>query len=122
MSKTILIVDDEPKIVNLIGLRLKANGYEILTATSGTEGLEKCREHKPDAVIMDIMMPDMEGSEVAASIREDPDVCHIPIIFLTAVVKPHEVAKKSVRGGQYFIAKPFNSADLLGMLEKIFEK
>ncbi|MDD5171076.1 MAG: response regulator [Syntrophales bacterium] len=119
MSKSILVVDDEPNIVKMVEARLKANGYKVLTATSGTEGLQKCRQFKPDAVILDILMPDMDGSAVATAIREDPGISHIPIIFVTAVVKPQEVPKDHVIGGQYFLAKPFNGQDLVNMLQKI---
>ena len=120
MSKTILVVDDEPNIVCLLEARLRANGYEVLTATRGQEGLDKCKQYKPGAVILDILMPDMDGSEVAASIREDPSISHIPIIFLTAFVKPYEVPKNHIIGGQYFLAKPFRNEELLGLVNKIF--
>jgi len=116
MSDTVLIVDDEPNIVKMVEARLKSNGYEVLTATGGEEGLHKCKRHKPDAVVLDILMPDMDGSAVAAAIREDPDTRKIPIIFLTGIIKPNEVPKSREIGGQYFITKPFNSRDLLDIL------
>jgi CheY-like chemotaxis protein len=119
MSETILVVDDDPNIVDSVKEMLEAKGYHALTAGSGMEGLSKCKQFKPDAVILDILMPDMDGSSVATAIREDPDIRHIPIIFVTAVVRPKEVPRDHVIGGQYFIAKPFKSRDLLDMLKKV---
>jgi DNA-binding response OmpR family regulator len=119
MGKKILVVDDEPTIVKMLESRLKADGYEVFTAHSGEEGLEQCKLAKPDAVILDIMMPDMGGNEVAAHMQEDSNLKHIPIIFLTAVIKPKEVPKDRKIGGQYFLSKAFKMEELLGILKKI---
>ena len=119
MGKKILIVDDEPVTVKMLEPRLKAEGYEVLTAYSGEEGLEQCRLSNPDAVILDIMMPDMGGNEVAAHMQEDSNLKHIPIIFLTAVIKPKEVPKDRKIGGHYFLSKAFKMEELLGILKKI---
>ena len=102
MGKKILVVDDEPATVELEERWLKAEGYEVLAAHSGEEGLDLCRDSKPDAVILDIMMPDMSGNEVAAHMQEDPILKHIPIIFVTAMIKPGEVPKDRKIGGHYF--------------------
>ena len=119
MGKKILIVDDEPVTVKMLEPRLKAEGYEVLTAHSGKEGLEQCRVSNPDAVILDIMMPDMGGNEVAAHMQEDSSLKHIPIIFLTAVIKQKEVPKDRKIGGHYFLSKAFKMQELLGILKKI---
>ena len=119
MGKKILVVDDQPTIVKMLESRLKAEGYELLTAHSGEEGLEQCKLSKPDAVILDIMMPDMDGSTVAAQIKEDPNLSKIPIIFLTAVVKPAEIPKDRRIGGHYFLSKTFKMKELLRILKKI---
>ena len=119
MGKKILVVDDEPTIVKMLESRLKAEGYEVLTAHSGEEGLEQCKSSKPDAVILDIVMPDMDGSVVAAHMQEDPNLKPIPIIFLTAVVKPQEVPKDGKIGGHYFLSKSFKMKELLEILKKI---
>ena len=119
MGKKILVVDDEPIIVKMLESGLKADGYEVLTAHSGEEGLEQCKLSKPDALILDIMMPDMDGSEVAAHMHEDSNLKHIPIIFLTAAIKPKEVPKDRKIGGHYFLSKAFKTEELLGILKKI---
>ena len=119
MGKKILVVDDEPTIVKMLESRLTAEGYEVFTAHSGEEGLEQCKLAKPDAVILDIMMPDMDGSVVAAHMQEDPNLSKIPIIFLTAVVKPQEIPKNRKIGGHYFLSKAFKLTELLEILKRV---
>jgi len=119
MKKKVLIVDDEPSIVEIVKLELHFHGYEAITASSGKEGLEKCKRLKPDVVIMDIMMPGMTGNQVAEEIKNDLSTSHIPIIFLTGMVRTKEVPKDRLMGGQYFLAKPFKCEDLLSMLRKV---
>lgn len=119
MAKRILVVDDEPDIVRMVASRLKANGYEVLTASGGQDGLRKCKQLKPDAVILDIMMPDIYGTGVAENLKEDPDTSNIPIIFLTAAVKSGELPKSQKVGNHYILAKPFKAMDLLQMLQRI---
>ena len=119
MNKRILVVDDDPDIVEIVESQLTANGYEVYTAYAGREGLAKCKRLKPDIVILDIMMPDIDGSSVAEEIKEDPDTADIPIIFLTGAVKRSEIPDSRIVGGQYFLAKPFRSDDLLKTLRML---
>ncbi len=122
MGKVILVVDDDPDIVKIVELRLTANGYEVHTAHTGEEGLRKCKLIKPDAVILDLMMPDMDGSSVAHEMKDDPSISKIPVIFLTGAVKASEVPKSHKIGGQYFLAKPFKAEDLLKMLQVVLSE
>jgi len=119
MEKRILVVDDDHDVVEIVESWLKTSGYEVYTAYSGKEGLNKCKALKPDAVILDIVMPDMDGSSVAEEIKENPNTCEIPIIFLTGAVKSSEVPESHIVGGQYFLAKPFKGEDLLKMLRQV---
>ena len=119
MGNRILVVDDNHDIVNIVESWLKANDYEAYTAYSGEEGLEKSKLLKPDAVILDIMMPDIDGASVAAEMKKDPGTHQIPIIFLTGAVKSSELPKNNIVGGQYFLAKPFKGIDLLKMLRLV---
>ncbi|MGZ3595486.1 MAG: response regulator [Syntrophales bacterium] len=122
MGKIILVVDDDPDIVKIVESRLTANGYEAHTAHTGEEGLRKCKLIRPDVVILDLMMPDMDGSSVAHEMKDDPDTCNIPVIFLTGAVKASEVPKSHKIGGQYFLAKPFRGEELLKMLEIVLSE
>jgi CheY-like chemotaxis protein len=119
MGSRILIVDDNHDIVNIVESWLKANDYEVYTAYSGEEGLAKSKLLRPDAVILDIMMPDIDGSSVAAEMKEDPGTNQIPIIFPTGAVRSTELPKNNIVGGQYFLAKPFKGVDLLKMLRLV---
>ena len=87
MKKSILVVDDDPAVVDVVQGWLKIHGYDVCTALNGTEGLRKCRFRKPDAVILDIIMPDISGTRVAEEIRDDPATGSIPIIFLTGAIR-----------------------------------
>ena len=120
MGKKILVVDDDPDIVEIVESWLTTNKYEVYTAHSGAEGLGKCKLVRPDAVILDLMMPDMDGSTVAYEMKDDPNTSNIPVIFLTGAVKASEVPKSHKIGGQYFLAKPFKGEELLKMLEIVF--
>jgi two-component system, OmpR family, alkaline phosphatase synthesis response regulator PhoP len=120
VGRKILVVDDDPDIVKIVELWLAANNYEVHTAHSGEEGLIKCKLIRPDAVILDIMMPDLDGSIVADEIKNDPNTSNIPVIFLTGAVKASEVPKSHKIGGQYFLAKPFKGEEMIQMLEIVF--
>jgi CheY-like chemotaxis protein len=103
----------------MLEFRLKSEGYEVFSAHSGEEGLEQCKLLKPDAVILDTMMPDMDGNVLAAHMQEEPKLSHIPIIFLTAVVKPQEIPKGRKIGGHYFLSKTLKITEKLEILKKI---
>ena len=113
----ILVIDDDPSMTNMLGLILKSASASVIAANSGTDGVRLTREQSPDLIILDIMMPDMDGSSVAHEMKDDPDTCNIPVIFLTGAVKASEVPKSHKIGGQYFLAKPFRAEELLKMLE-----
>jgi CheY-like chemotaxis protein len=119
MKTKILVVDDERAIVEIVEEALAAHGYEVYTAFTGAEGLRKCKSLRPDVAILDIMMPDIDGSSVAAEMKDDPNTADIPVIFLTGAVKPSEVPDSHLVGGQVFLAKPFKTEDLLKILRMV---
>jgi len=119
MKTKILVVDDERVIVEVVAEELTAHGYEVYKAFTGMEGLRKCKSLRPDVVILDIMMPDIDGSSVAAEMKDDPNTANIPVIFLTGAVKPSEVPDSHLVGGQFFLAKPFKTEDLLKILRMV---
>lgn len=102
-KKRILIVDDEPRIVKLLALKLRLCGYDIVTAASGPEALEKIRQESPDLVVLDIIMPGMDGLEVIRQVR---GFSAIPVIVITA--RPDNIAKALALGADDGIPKPFN--------------
>jgi two-component system alkaline phosphatase synthesis response regulator PhoP len=118
MAKTVLIIDDDPGIVRLVASHLWAGNYKVLTATDGEEGLRQCQTHRPDLVILDIMMPGVSGDVVAEAMSDDLALSHIPILFLTGIIKQSEIKNTSTTPGQYYLAKPFKGEDLLKMVQK----
>ena len=109
MTQKILIVDDEPDIVKVLAARLKERGYDVTVAAGGQEGLMKAGRQSPDLIILDIMMPDMDGSEVAARLKQIPATAKIPIIFLSALqTKKEEKEGSAMISGNVVMAKPYD--------------
>lgn len=112
----ILIVDDNPDLIAVLKVRLEAFGFEIVVAEDGVKCLEKIASGKPDLILLDILMPEMDGFETLKKIKEDEKTKDIPIIMLTAKDKLDDVAKANALGAADFIVKPF---DYRVMVEKI---
>ena len=111
MTKKIMVVDDEPDILLTIGRMLEMSGYSVIKAESGDDCLKKLNESKPDLVLLDIMMPEMSGWDVAAKIKEESKWNNIPIIFLTAKGDTMSVGMGGLAAVDY-IVKPFDIQDL----------
>jgi DNA-binding response OmpR family regulator len=122
MAKRVLVVDDEPDIVMMVESRLVANGYEVQTATGGREALEKCKTFRPDIIVLDVMMPEVDGPAVAQELRGHPETAKTKVIFLTAIVTEQEVSKTHNIGGNLFLPKPFKPEELLKMIELALKK
>ena len=119
MKKRILVVDDEPAITRMIKLNLEQTGrYEVRTENLGRAAIAAAREFRPDLILLDVMMPGMLGSEIAAQLREDPELNAIKFVFLTAfVTKDEELRSKGQIGGHTFVAKPISADDLCQVIE-----
>ncbi len=112
----ILIIDDAPDIVALM---LKSRGYQVDIAKDGPEGIEKAKSGHPDLILLDIMMPGMDGYEVCAKLKADPDVKEIPIIMLTARDEPEAVTRCITIGAEDYIVKPFNLPALASKMKRL---
>jgi DNA-binding response OmpR family regulator len=120
-TKKILIIDDEPHLVELVANRLKAKHLNVVTAVLGKEGLVKAREEKPDLILLDILMPDLDGFQVLCRLKESPDTCHIPVVMLT-VRKWSQDIKKAMDGGAVdYIVKPFEPTILWEKIERVLK-
>lgn len=119
-KKKILVVDDEEDFVRMVKLNLEDTGrYEVRTEIKGSLTLAAAKEFMPDLILLDILMLDMEGSEVASQLKQDEDTKEIPIVFLTAVVRKKEVeASSGIIGGYPFVAKPVSIEELIDIIEK----
>ncbi len=112
MPKTILVVDDEPSILRLVKATLEPKGYVVLTADSGLEGLSMAKVKHPDLILLDIMMPKMDGNEVRHKLAEDPATKDIPVAHLSAVGDFNQQLEAYDEGALDYITKPFAPADL----------
>lgn len=113
MPKRILIVDDEPFNLDLLEQELEEAGYQVERATDGAEALEKLPSFMPDVMLLDYMMPKMNGLEVLARLRQDARYKTIPVILLTAKVQYEDVLGGYKLGADYYITKPFTSTQLV---------
>jgi DNA-binding response OmpR family regulator len=121
MPKRILVVDDEPHIVRLVQVNLQREGYEVLTAYDGVEALEKVAREKPDMVVLDVMMPRMNGFEVLKKLKADEATRDIPVIMLTAKAQDADVFRGWQSGVDSYLTKPFNPMELLTFVRRIFQ-
>jgi len=119
MSRTILVVDDERNIVELARLYLRNEGFEIEAAYNGREGLEKARATHPSLVLLDIMMPEMDGFEVFRQLRKDSD---IPVIMLTARADDVDKVVGLELGADDYITKPFNPRELVARIKAVLRR
>ena len=115
----ILIVDDTPANVHILQARLAANGYDIVTATDGEEALAAVREATPDLILLDVMMPKLDGFEVCRRIRSDATLPFIPIIMVTAKSEPRDIVAGLEAGGDEYLAKPVDQAALVARVKSM---
>jgi DNA-binding response OmpR family regulator len=118
-SKKILIVDDEPDVASLLNLMLKSKGYETITAGDGQEALEKARREKPDLIVLDIMLPRLDGYKVARMLKFDEKFSHIPIIMVTAKIQEKDKKTGLEMGADAYVTKPFDTAMLLEKINEV---
>lgn len=123
IKKRILIIDDETTITRLLKLNLEKTGtYAVRTENVAAKALPAALEFNPDLILLDVMMPDMDGGDVAAQIRRDSTLKETPIVFLTAAVKKEELgAPDGIIGGFTYIAKPLNVKGVMSVIEKHLE-
>ena len=121
-KQTILVVDDEQDLLDLIEYNLKKEGFDVITAEDGKEGIEVARERNPDLMLLDIMMPKMDGMEVVERMRADKSLKHIPIIFLTARGDEKTEVKGLDKGGDDYITKPISTTKLISRIKAVLRR
>jgi CheY-like chemotaxis protein len=110
---TVLVVDDDPVIQKLLKVNFEMEGYTVLSAPDGADGLDQARAHAPDVIILDVMMPRMNGLEVLAALKSDEATDSIPVILLSAKAQAGDVQAGLDRGADAYVTKPFDPLDLL---------
>lgn len=121
-KQTILVVDDEQDLLDLIEYNLKKEGFDVLKAEDGQEGIEVAREHSPDLILLDIMMPKMDGLEAVEVIRDDDKLGRIPIIFLTARGDEKTEVEGLNKGGDDYITKPISTTKLISRIKAVLRR
>jgi DNA-binding response OmpR family regulator len=119
MSKKVLIVDDEPSIIVALQFLMEQNGYETLVAFSGEEAMETIARQHPDLILLDIMLPVVDGFEVCQRVRENPEWKDIRIVLVTALGSEANAAKGLALGADAYITKPFANADLVAKVKEL---
>jgi two-component system alkaline phosphatase synthesis response regulator PhoP/two-component system response regulator VicR len=121
MAKRILAVDDEKAIVRLVQVNLEREGYDVVTAYDGREALEKVASERPDLIVLDVMMPYMDGFEVLQQLKKEPDTRDIPVIMLTAKAQDADVFRGWQSGVDCYLTKPFNPMELKAFVKRVFK-
>jgi len=115
----VLVIDDDPEVVDMLGLMLRTKGFEVLKAYRGIEGVGVARRELPDVVLLDIMMPDIDGYEVYRRLRLEEETRDIPVIFVSAKGHDEDVRKGLSCGAQGYITKPFRAAVLVDKTREV---
>ena len=118
MKKTILLIEDYPNAVEVLKTRLENAGYRVLVAFDGSEGLKMAREKQPDLIILDILLPKMNGYKVSRLLKFDAKYKHIPIIMLTSRTRPADQELGKQTGADEYITKPYNPHQLMALIQK----
>jgi CheY-like chemotaxis protein len=116
----VLVVDDEPDVLLLCRLNLQQRGHELLEALNGTTALELARERHPEVIVLDLMLPGMNGYEVLESLKQDERTSDIPVLVLTAKSLRADRERSHGLGASGFLTKPFLPSDLCEMVESLF--
>jgi twitching motility two-component system response regulator PilG len=117
-KKRILIVEDEESLLKLESILLTSRGYEVVGATDGPAALDAVANRRPDLVLLDIMLPGMDGFEVCRQIKHDQLTRHIPVIMLTAKKSREDMARGEEVGADWYITKPFKSAMVIETIQR----
>ena len=120
--RTVLIIDDQPFFINMQQTMLKQQGYQVLSSTSGPEGLKLAKKHKPDLILLDIEMPVMDGFAVCQQLRQDEELRQIPVIILTGTQDPKLNEKAFKAGADVTVLKSISGERLINMIRIALEK
>jgi CheY-like chemotaxis protein len=120
MSRHVLVVDDDPRLLHIVAMYLGIEGFEVAMAANGEEGLAAIAKQRPDLIILDIMMPGMDGIETCRQIRADPHTADIPVLMFSALSGDEDVERARLAGANHLITKPFNLVGLGSVVKSFF--
>ena len=118
----ILVVDDDPVILRLIEVNLDLEGFDVETADRGVDAIAKARESSPDLIILDLMMPEMSGWEIAEQLQKDDKTTGIPLVFLSARTQDEDRRRGEELGVAGYVTKPFDPSDLVATIRKLTDQ
>jgi len=119
MVKKILVVEDDPVALRLVEYTLGQGGYQVVTAANGLEGMRKARQENPDLIILDVMLPGLDGFEVCHRLRSEPETSHVPVIMLSAKAQEVDKATGLKTGADYYITKPAAPSEIMNKVETL---
>lgn len=122
LKKTVLVVDDEKDLLELVSYQLQRNGYDVLTAANGNDAMQIAKREMPDLMILDLMLPGMDGTEIARRLKADPKTAVIPIVMLTAKSEETDVVVGLTLGADDYVTKPFSMKILLARVNTILRR
>ena len=118
---TVLVVDDDPVILKLLEVNFEMEGFTVITAKDGEDGIETARAQQPDVVVSDIMMPRKSGLELVAELKADPATKHIPVILLSAKAQANDERAGLEAGADDYVTKPFEPLDLVDRVNRLLD-
>lgn len=118
MERKVLIVDDHPDAINILTVILTKGGYQPVSAKDGVEALQKINDEHPELVLLDVMMPKMDGYEVCQAVKADPMLRHIPILMLSAKTDPASKERGRALGAADYLTKPINPTEILNKVRE----
>jgi len=113
----VLVIDDEPGILSIVQVNLEASGFQVDVAETGEAGLAQARQHPPDLMILDVLLPGMDGWEVLEQVEQDPELAGLPVIMLTARASDTDILRGLEQGAVEYLTKPFYPADLVAAVK-----
>ena len=122
LNKTIVIVEDEPDILEILTYNLKREGFNVLSADNGPQGLALIKQHLPDIALLDLMLPGMDGLEICQQVRSDTSCAHIPIIMVTAKCEESDIVIGLGLGADDYISKPFSPKELIARIKALLRR
>jgi two-component system alkaline phosphatase synthesis response regulator PhoP len=117
----VLVVDDEPDLIRILEFGLRAAGYQVEIAADGQEGLKKAREMRPDIILLDLMLPKLDGYKVCRMLKFDERYRHIPIVILSARTQEGDQTLAIEMGANRFVTKPYDFTEILGLIETLLK-
>jgi DNA-binding response OmpR family regulator len=116
------VADDDPVIVRLLHVNFRLEGYDVDTAAHGEEAITRARDGQPDLILLDVMMPGLDGWEVCRRLKEDPATSQIPVVFLSARAQEEDRLRGESLGVVEYVTKPFDPSDLVALIDKVLSE